>query len=174
MNKITIIVILSLAVLAIVPIPVYSQADQQVLNEAEWREFNMKIVVLFQQGKQAEATQLAEEALEIAKKSFGPEHVNVAKTMNNLGNFYFIQGNSQRAEELYLESIVIEEKTLGKEDVMVADSLYNLSMIYIEREDKEKAKAALSQALQIKEKKLGKNHPELDRFQVILDQLNAT
>jgi hypothetical protein len=54
-------------------------------------------------------------ALAIEKKVLGPEHPDVAGTLNNLGNVYDDQGNYPLAEQALSRALAIEEKVQGPE-----------------------------------------------------------
>ncbi len=60
----------------------------------------------------------------------GPEHPDVARSLNNLAMVYTDQGKYEEAEPLYQRSLAIEEKALGPEHPQVATSLNNLALIY--------------------------------------------
>ncbi len=57
--------------------PAYAQ-------EALWKELNSKVIKFYQQDQYMEAIDAANEALKVAKKTFGPEHPKVATSLNNL------------------------------------------------------------------------------------------
>ncbi len=54
-----------------------------------------------------EVEPLYQQALHIAKQRWGPEHPNVATTLNSLGNLYQEQGKYVEAESFYKESLTI-------------------------------------------------------------------
>ncbi len=60
-------------------------ADAQ---EKLWNELNEKVNILYEQGRYSEAVKPAEEALKIAENTFGPDHPNVAISLNNLATLY--------------------------------------------------------------------------------------
>ena len=68
---------------------------------------------LYETGKYAEAVPLAQRAVELAEKQFGPEHPNVATLLRNLWLLYRAQGRYAEAEPLLKRWIAIDEKTLG-------------------------------------------------------------
>ena len=130
-------------------------------SESEWKELNQKISILHAEGNHAEATGVAQKALDVAKKTYGDGHLNVAKSMNNLANLYLLEGKSRGGEaaELYQKAIAIEEKVLGKDHPDIADTLFNFAMLYVSLEKHNQATPLLERSLAIKEKKLGKEHP---------------
>jgi tetratricopeptide (TPR) repeat protein len=80
-------------------------------------------VSLRDQGKYAEAIQLAERALAIWEKALGPEHPNVANSLNNLALVYYNKGDYAKAEPLYQRALAIWEKALAPVPPNVATSL---------------------------------------------------
>jgi tetratricopeptide (TPR) repeat protein len=85
---------------------------------------------LYEAGKYAEAVPLAQRAVELAEKQFGPEHPNVVTSLNNLAELYREQGRYAEAEPLQKRALAIGEKTLGPEHPRVAISLNNIALIY--------------------------------------------
>ncbi|MCL5096136.1 MAG: tetratricopeptide repeat protein [Candidatus Omnitrophica bacterium] len=61
---------------------------------------------------QAEAC--AAKALAASSRRFGPEHPNVALSLNNLAELYRDQGRYEEAEPLYTQALEIAEQTLGQ------------------------------------------------------------
>ena len=51
-----------------------------------------QVVQLYRQGRYADAIALATESLEIREKAFGPEHRDLAPSLNNLAELYRNQG----------------------------------------------------------------------------------
>lgn len=76
------------------------------------------------------AVEVAKRALEVAKEIFGPEHPNVAVSLNNLATLRRMQGNYTEAEPLYNQALMIKEQNLGSDHPKVATSLNNLGRFY--------------------------------------------
>ena len=47
------------------------------------------------------------------EKALGPEHPDVATSLNNLGSAYYATGEFARAAPLWERSLTIQEKALG-------------------------------------------------------------
>jgi len=99
-----------------------------------------------------------ERALAIREQVLGPAHVDVAETVNALGELYYLQGRYTEAEPLYHRALAIREKALGPEHPRVAESLTNLGTLYLTQWRHSKAEPLYQRALAIREKILG---PEL-------------
>ncbi len=63
------------------------------------------------------------------EKALGPEHPDVATSLNNLALLYQAQGNYAEAEPLFRRSLAIYEKALGPEHPSVATSLENYAAL---------------------------------------------
>ena len=87
------------------------------------------------QGRYAEAEPLYKRALAIREKALGPDHPDVALSLNNLAFLYDKQGRYADAEPLYKRSLAISEKALGPDHPDVATSLNNLAALYSNRDN---------------------------------------
>ena len=54
---------------------------------------------------EAESKVLAEQAVAVKEKLFGPGHLKLAKSLNSLANMYFYQGKYAEAEPLYKRTL---------------------------------------------------------------------
>src|SRR6266540_4224757 len=95
---------------------------------------------LRREGKYDEALQLVERSLEIRERLLGPDHPDVADSLNNLASIYYNQGDFPKADLLFRRALMIREKALGPSHLDVAQSLSNLIVLY--RDTGEYAKAA--------------------------------
>ncbi|MBU1558141.1 tetratricopeptide repeat protein, partial [Patescibacteria group bacterium] len=140
------------------PRPVKTTKEAQ-LKEAE--QLNEKVVELYQEGKYDEAIHLAKKALELLEKALGPDHPDVAISLNNLAALYRSKADYTRAEPLYVRALAIREKALGPDHPDVATSLNNLAFLYKSKGDYTRAEPLYVRALAIWEKALGPDHPDV-------------
>ena len=70
----------------------------QSLEEA--KRLHEKVKQLYQQGRYQEAISPAKRALAIREKALGPEHRDVATSLNNLAGLYKALGDYSKAERL--------------------------------------------------------------------------
>lgn len=106
---------------------------------AQWEQLNSQVETLYQQEQYAEATEVAEEALNIARKTFDPDHLNVGQSLYNLAKLYQAQNQYTEAEPLYKQALSIKEKALGLDHPDVATIVENLAILYSEIGDTEGA-----------------------------------
>ena len=79
----------------------------------EWDILNREVMDLYRAGKYDRAVVVAQKALQVAQQNVGPNHPDVATSLNNLAELYRTQGNYAKAEPLYKRSLAIKEKALG-------------------------------------------------------------
>jgi len=96
----------------------------------EWDTLNEEVRRLYQAGDHKRATVIAEKALKVAEENVGPDHPDVAASLNNLALLYGAQGEYTKAEPLYKRSLAIVEKALGPDHPIVGTSLNNLAGLY--------------------------------------------
>ena len=66
----------------------------------------------------------------ICEKALGPDHPDVAFSLNNLAFLYSKQGRYADAEPLFKRALAIREKALGPNHPDVGVSLNNLAVLY--------------------------------------------
>src|SRR5262249_3191631 len=81
------------------------------------------------QGRTAEAEPLYKRSLAIREKVLGPEHPEVAQSLNNLALLYLDQGRYAEGEQLFRRSLAIQEMALGPEHPELATVLNNLAQL---------------------------------------------
>ncbi len=107
--------------------PSYSQSGNDPLEEAQ--RLNAEIAKLYKVARYADAIPLAQRALVIYEKVLGPNHLDVATSLNTLAFFYDKQGRYADAEPLYKRALAIREKALGPDHPDVALLLNNLALL---------------------------------------------
>ena len=92
--------------------------------------------------------------MDIAKKTYGEEHPQIAISFENLASLYEIQGKIEEAKTLLLKTLEMKKKLLGIEHSSVATSLNSLAILYDNQEEYETAESYYRKALEIMQKKL--------------------
>src|SRR2546422_10812580 len=84
---------------------------------------NHEVQSLYDAGRYNEAMPLADHTLRIREKTLGPDHPDVAASLNNLALLYRTKGQYAQAEPLYQRSLAISEKALGPDHPSVATKI---------------------------------------------------
>lgn len=132
------------------PAPV-AQSDQS----SESLRLTTRINELYQQGKYDEAIPLAKRVLEI-EQSRGPETVNVAAALSNLGELYFEKRNDGEAEKLFQKAAGIYEKNQTKSSA-ASQTLERLAQLAFKKRNNGGAINLLEQSLTIREQTAGRD-----------------
>jgi tetratricopeptide (TPR) repeat protein len=125
----------------------------RLLNEAGF--------YLYERGRYTDAKPLYERALAIREKALGPEHPDVATSLDKLAVLYHVQGQSKKAEPSFERALAIREKALGPDHTAVASSLHNLARSHRVQGRYAEAEPLYRRALAIREKALGPEHPDV-------------
>lgn len=107
----------------------------------------------------AEAHLCYRHSLAIRELALGPEHPDIAQTLNNLAILHLAQGEYGEARPLLERSLVIREQALGPEHPEVARSLGHLANLYRDQEEFDQAEPLYERSLRIREQVLGPKHP---------------
>ncbi|HLG14769.1 MAG TPA: serine/threonine-protein kinase [Blastocatellia bacterium] len=107
------------------------------------------------------AAPLHDEALKLRRQTLGAEHVEVARSLNNLAEVLRRKGDHETAESLYREALAMQRKLLGPEHADVAESLDNLAILLDTRGDYKAAEQLFREALEMRRKLLGREHAEV-------------
>lgn len=109
-------------------------------DEVLWDKLQDRAITLYQEKNYEGAVKLQREALEVAKKTFGPENNKVAESMDNLAIYVQAMGDNAEAEDLYGKALAILEKNLKPNDHYLAIFMNYVAGFYrkIGKEDKAK------------------------------------
>jgi tetratricopeptide (TPR) repeat protein len=102
-----------------------------------------------------------QQALALREKALGPDHPDVATSLNNLAELYRAQGRYSEAEPLYQRALAIYEAVLGAEHPNVAASFNNLAELYRAQGRYSEAEPLYQRALALWERVLGAEHPDV-------------
>jgi CHAT domain-containing protein/tetratricopeptide (TPR) repeat protein len=91
---------------------------------------NRQSLKLHKQGKDKEATAVAEEAVELAERAFGPDQPETLKSLYNLASLYEAQGLYGKAEPLFKRALAGFERTFGNEAPSTLSAISNLASLY--------------------------------------------
>lgn len=143
-----------------------SPAAAQAASEVD--KLVTEVTRRFQAGQYTEAVQLAQQVLDMREKALGPDHSDVAASLELLGGLYWAQGVYAEAEAVTKRAVAIHEKLLGSEHRDIGPSLVNLARVYRAQSRYKDAELLLSRAVTILEKALG---PEARTVGIALSNL---
>jgi serine/threonine protein kinase/Tfp pilus assembly protein PilF len=101
------------------------------------------------------AIELVQAGLEIRERQAGQDSLEVAASLDNLGELKLEKGDYPAAEELIRKGYEIRRKILGAENIDVAESLNNLGSLYYHEGEWSKSESLFREALRIQRKVLG-------------------
>ena len=158
--------ILGIVLVAAVPERVLAQSSPVVVSPSaqleEAKKLEREATQLYQQGKYDEAIPLVQKILEIREKALGPDHPDVAASLNNLAELYRNQGNYAEAETLFQQSLAIVEKAFGPDHPLAAGILINLAELYLNQGNYAEAESMFQRSQAIGEKALRPNYPGVE------------
>ena len=96
--------------------------------------------------------------LELSEAEYGPDHPEVAPTLDNLGNAWLNLGEPDKARELLERALAIVEREYGPDHREVAPTLNNLGIAWRELGEPAKARELHERALAIEEREYGRDH----------------
>jgi tetratricopeptide (TPR) repeat protein len=105
-----------------------------------------------------QARLLCERALAIRENELGPEHPDVAWSLNDLGFMIERQGHFAAAQPFYERALAINEKKLGPEHLATVMNIHNLGRLLQAQGDFAGARTLQERALALNEKLLGPEH----------------
>lgn len=107
-----------------------------------------------------DAETLARKALKIYQQKLGPENMEVAVTLSNLGNRLAKQGKNQEALDCYTRSLAIQQKKASDTPDQMAN-FHGIAEIYVSQADYKKADSFLRKDLALRQKQWGERHISL-------------
>ncbi len=125
-------------------LPVFAQGAG-----SEWDILNQEVNELYRTGNYERAVVVARKALEVAEKIVGPNHPDVATSLNGLALLYHTQGQYAQAEPLFKRALAIYENALGPDHPLVAMTLNNLAAVYRATKRDEEAETLEQRAARI-------------------------
>jgi len=111
-------------------------------------------------GLHDKAQSLLEKALAAGRLAFGPEHEQVAKSLNELGVLLDERGQYEAAAPILEQALAMRRKLLGPEHKDVAVTLVELGRVYSDLGDDQRAEPLYRESLAIRRKVLGEEDHE--------------
>lgn len=107
------------------------------------------------------AVPLLEKSLNVRRNLFGGEHIDVARSLNDLGWVMINKQNAASADPLLTEALAMRRKLLGNQNKNVAESINLLAQVRYQRGDFASAEELNREALAMRRKVLGNEHQDV-------------
>lgn len=133
---------------------------------------NNRGILLGDMGRDEEAVEVLQRALEIRERVLGHDNVTTAVTMGALANVFNHLGRFDRAESLYAGELSIRQRLLPPDHMDVALSLENLAGVVSSRGDYPRARVLFDRAVAIRERHQPPEHQDMARLYNNLGVLN--
>jgi tetratricopeptide (TPR) repeat protein len=115
----------------------------------------------YNQGEYQEAITFHEKSIEIYKKTLPPNHPDLIKYYNNIGNVYDEMGEYSKALSSYEKALEIQQQSLSPNHRDLGMSYNNIGVVYENMGNYSKARSSHEKALEIQQQSLPPNHPHL-------------
>jgi tetratricopeptide (TPR) repeat protein len=140
------------AIVAVLSMPMAVRAQTQDLASAEL--LRSQAADLSSAGRHNEAIPLAQRALAILERAYGPRHLETARSLDNLAWLYCDTGHYTQAEPLFVRALAIYERSLGVEHLDTAAVRGRVADCYVAAGLLVRAEALLRQGFAIQQKLL--------------------
>ncbi len=128
---------------------------------AEAIDLLVKVLIETRQGRLPETRALAERAIAIKERQLGPDHLELAVSLNNLGRLLLFTEGAAAARPWFERLVGVRERNLGPDDPAVARALNNLAVSLKELGEYATARKALERSLRILEQRVGPDHGDV-------------
>lgn len=98
-------------------------------------------------------------SLALREEVFGPHHMEVAASLDSLGQLSFGTGAFDRAVALHRRALAIRARHLGENHPVSAESMHNLAEVLHTLEHHGEAEALYERALEVRRRHFGDRHP---------------
>lgn len=158
------VLIITLGIMAINPVDA---------AEPNWDALILQSKDYLEEENYQKALNIGEQALIVAERLFGAEHINTAATLFNLAEIQRMSGYYYNSEFYYYNALRIRERILGREHPQVAACYYGLAQIMMARGEYQLAEDHAQQGLVIFEKTNGPDNIETANSYALLAEISA-
>jgi hypothetical protein len=126
------------------------------------------------QGKYPEAEMEYRAALEIRRRTLGPEHRDTLQNRNSIANMRIRQGKFAEAEKEYRETLEVRTRVSGADHPLTLSTRTNLAKTLNDSGRNAEAEKEHRAVLEIRQRQLGPEHPDsLQSLSHLADSLRA-
>jgi serine/threonine-protein kinase len=136
-------------------------ARELKLGESDPLVLESNAALLSAQRRYDEAEPLYRKALEIRRRTLGPDHIDVAFCLRRIGRIAANQGDWSRAERLHREELGIIERFYGPNHFSLGYTLRRLASCAVVQGQYRKADELYERALMVQETAYDSRHPSL-------------
>ncbi|KAL7472768.1 hypothetical protein ACHAXS_013163 [Conticribra weissflogii] len=134
-----------------------SESEEVSTDSAETTKKNGKA----ERSSTRKAMGLFRQALSIRTENLGPDHVDVATTLNNIGRIHVQQDEFDQALHFYEDALVIRRKRLGTNSLDYAATAFNAGQSLHQKGELDKAVELYSEFLRVALMKFGHSHRDV-------------
>ena len=113
-----------------------------------------------QLGLYEQAQKQLQAALELSRRSLGPESQETLRTVSLLGRLAYRQGQYAESERLFQQNLAVQRRVLGPKHPDTLYSMTNLGVAYEWEGKYKQAEPLLTQALELERRFLGPENPD--------------
>jgi tetratricopeptide (TPR) repeat protein len=137
------------------PAPAVAQAPPRG-SIPQWQSLKARVLEALKAGNYGEGTaNLAQEALSMARRTFGDRAPQTLMSLSSLAILYNRQGRLNEAEPLFLEALQTARAALGDRHPDTLTTLNNLALVYQNQSRYSEAEPLYREALQARREALG-------------------
>jgi len=112
-------------------------------------------------GESDRALQLTTRALEQRRALLGPDHPDVARSLDYLATLRQNRGDYAEAETLFIAALDLRRRVLGEQNAETAESYNNLGALYDVQGQYERGRSLIEEGLRLRRLTLGERHVEV-------------
>jgi CHAT domain-containing protein/Tfp pilus assembly protein PilF len=150
-------IILAAAVATLFASPAGAQPGKAAAQR-QWESLSAQVSKAYQAGDYAKGIPLAEQALRLARQTFGDRDPKTLTSLNSLADLYKFQSRYTEAESLYREALQASRETFGPRHPQTLMSLSGLAFVYHFEGRYDEAEPLLREALQAAREIFGPRH----------------
>jgi len=145
------------------------EAGRSAPGRARLARISLKLAkALVSTGRREEAVEACRRAVELSEQAFGPEHLETANALSELGALHHEHGNHAEAQRCVRRALEIHRSELGADSLQATQDLHRLADLLEESGDNAGAMAEYERVLAMNERQVGVSRKDVAETQVRL------
>src|SRR3989339_585485 len=140
---------------------IFKSKQKVISKEDSVQVLNKKAIQFYNSGKLDSAIFFANLSLNLCRSIYKGDHPDLARSINNMANFYYERRNYKEAEPLLKEALEMRMRLFKGDHPDLANSLNNMAYFYNEIGNYKEAGPLYKKALSIYRKLYRGDHPDL-------------